>query len=60
MRVLFYVLAAAAGLLGLLSLIRTVEHLMAGDGLQMTQLVIGVVGIVLALLWIKRARAAGK
>ena len=58
MKILFYVLAGAAGLLGLLAIFRTVEHMLAGDGLQSTQLVVGVVGIVLATLWIKRARDA--
>jgi hypothetical protein len=59
MRILFYILAAVAGLFGLLALFRTFEHLLVGDGLQATQLVIGVVGILLAVIWIKRARAAG-
>ncbi|HKP68520.1 MAG TPA: hypothetical protein VJV05_04500 [Pyrinomonadaceae bacterium] len=59
MRILFYVLAAAAGLLGLLALFRTVEQVLAGNGLQAAQFVVGIVGIVLATLWIKRARAAG-
>ena len=44
---------------GVLALFRTFEHLLVGDGLQATQLVIGVVGILLAVIWIKRARATG-
>lgn len=58
MKVLFYVLATVAGLFGVLGLLRTFEHLIVGDGFFPTQLVIGIVGILLALLWIKRARSA--
>ena len=57
MKVLFYVLAFAAGGLGFLGLLRSVEHAMAGNGLEFSQFVIGVIGVVLALIWIKRARA---
>ena len=60
MKILFYVLAAAAGLFGLLNLFRAFEHALAGDGLPFAQLVIGVVGVVLAMIWIKRARVAGR
>lgn len=58
MKVLFYVLATVAGLLGLLALLRTFEHLLVGDGIYTTQLVVGIVGILLAVIWIKRARSA--
>lgn len=57
MRVLFYVLAAVAGLIGLLGLIRGVEHLLVGDGLQPFQLGIGVVGLLLSVIWVRSARA---
>ena len=59
MRILFYVLALAAGALGFLALLRAVENALSGNGLELTQLVIGVVGLFLAVLWVKRARAAG-
>ena len=58
MRILFYVLAIAAASLGFLALFRAVEHTLEGNGVEITQLVIGVVGLLLAFLWIKRARAA--
>jgi uncharacterized membrane protein len=59
MRILFYILAAAAGIVWVALPLPAFEHLLVGDGLQATQLVIGVVGILLAVIWIKRARAAG-
>jgi len=59
MRILFYILALAAGALGFLALLRAVENALSGNGLELTQLVIGVVGLFLAVLWVKRARAAG-
>ena len=57
MRILFYLLAAVAGLFGVLSLFRMIEHLLVGDGLQPAQLTIGAIGILLAVIWVKRARA---
>ncbi len=56
MKILFYVLATAAGLFGALGLFRTFEHLLAGDGLRPIQLAFGVVGVLLAIIWVKRAR----
>lgn len=60
MRILFYLLAGLAGLFGLLALIRTIENQLNGNGLQPAQLVVGIAGIILAVIWIKRARTAGK
>ena len=59
MKVLFYIFALAAGALGFIGLIRTVEHAIAGNGLEFGLFAIAVTGIVLALFWVKRARAAG-
>ncbi len=58
MRGLFYVLGAIAGLLGLLSLFRTFEHVLAGDGFKFLQFTIGVLGISFAWLLVRKARAA--
>lgn len=58
MKIVFYVLAAGAALFGLLGIIRTVENLVIYRGLEITQLVIGVVGMLLAWIWVKRARGA--
>jgi uncharacterized membrane protein len=57
MKILFYALAAGAGLIGILGLVRVFEQLLVGQGLEPVQLVIAVVGILLAMLWIKRARS---
>lgn len=59
MRILFYVLAIAAAALGFLGLFRAMENALAGNAFEITQFVVGVVGLLLAFLWIKRARAAG-
>ena len=58
MKVLFYVLAIAAGALGILGLLRSIEHMMAGNGLEFGQFAVGITGVVLGVFWIKRARAA--
>lgn len=57
MKVSYYVLAAAAGLIGTLSLLRALELLLVGQGVQPSQFVIAAVAILLAVLWVKRARA---
>lgn len=57
MKYLLYILAAVAGLFGLISLFRAIEHLLTGGGFQIVQLVIGVVGIFLCWLWVMRARS---
>ena len=57
MKILFYVMALAAGAFGMLALVRAVETSLTGGGLNSIQFVIGIVGIILATLWVKRARA---
>lgn len=57
MRILFYVLAVGAATLGFLGLFRSIERALVGEGLDFAQFVIGVVGLLLAFVWIKRARA---
>lgn len=42
----------------MLSLVRAVESSLSEGGLNTVQFVIGIVGIILATLWVKRARAA--
>ena len=59
MKILFYLLAIIAGALGLFALIRATEVALSGGGLNGVQFVIGIAGIILATLWVKRARAAG-
>jgi hypothetical protein len=57
MKGLWYVLAGIALLVGLLAFFRSLERLLTGDGLLMTQLGIGVICLFLAWLWVKRARS---
>ena len=58
MRILWYVLTASFGLIGVLALIRTVERLATGAGLIPTELVIAFVMLLLAVLCVRKARAA--
>jgi hypothetical protein len=57
MKVLWYLLTALFGLIGVLALIRTVERLVTGSGLIPTQLVIAFVMLLLAVLCVRKARA---
>ncbi len=57
MKILYYVLATGAGLIGTLGMLRGLELLLVGQGVQPTQVVFGVIGILLAVIWVKRARA---
>lgn len=57
MRILFYVFAVGAATLGFLGLFRSVERALSGEGLDFAQFVIGAIGLLLAFVWIKRARA---
>lgn len=58
MRILWYFLTALFGLIGLLALIRTLERVVTGAGLMPTQLVIGLAMLVLAVVCVRKARAA--
>jgi hypothetical protein len=58
MRILWYLLTALFGLIGVLALIRTVERLATGAGLIPAQLVIAFVMLLLAVLCVRKARAA--
>lgn len=58
MKILFYLLAIVAGAFGLLALLRATEAALSGGGLNGVQFVIGIIGIILATLWVKRAKAA--
>jgi ABC-type phosphate transport system permease subunit len=57
MRILWYLLTALFGLIGVLALIRTVERLITGSGLITAQLVIALVMLPLAVLCVRKARA---
>jgi len=58
MKILWYILTAFLGLIGLLALIRTVERLVVGAGLLPTQLIIAVVMLLFAFLCLRKARTA--
>ncbi|MEO5858613.1 MAG: hypothetical protein ABIR33_06655 [Pyrinomonadaceae bacterium] len=58
MKILFYFLALIAATLGLIALFRATETALGGGGVDIIQFVIGVIGILLASLWVMRARAA--
>jgi NADH:ubiquinone oxidoreductase subunit 6 (subunit J) len=57
MRVLFYVLAVVVAAFAFWSLIQGVQAYLAGEGFQVTPFGIAIVGILLAGLWLKRARS---
>ena len=56
MRILWYLLTAFFGLIGVLAAIRTLERLASGAGLIPAQLVIALVMLVLAVLCLRKAR----
>ena len=58
MKILFSLLALVAGAFGLLALTRATEMALSGGGFSAPQFLIGIVGIFLATLWVKRARSA--
>jgi hypothetical protein len=57
MKILFYVLAVTVAVFAFLSLIRGIENYLAGNGFEVVQFSVAVVGILLAGIWLKRARA---
>jgi len=57
MKVMFYVLAASVAGFAFWSLIQGVQAYLAGEGFQVTPFAIAVVGILLAGIWLRRARS---
>ncbi len=57
MRILWYVLAALFGLIGVLALLRTVEELATRADLSPRQVVIAIGMLLLAILCVRKARA---
>jgi hypothetical protein len=57
MKVMFYGLAIAVAAFAFWSLIDGVQAYLAGEGFQVTPFGIAIVGILLAGLWLKRARS---
>ena len=56
MKILFYVLAALVAGFAFWSLIQGVQAYLNGEGFQVTPFGIAIVGILLAGLWLKRAK----
>ncbi len=57
LKILFYVLAVAAGAFGFVSLFQGFEGYFNGTEIQPTKVMIGLIGIFLSWWWIKRARS---
>ena len=58
MRVVWYLLALVLGLFGALALFRTVELLLVGAGVSPAQVLIALVGLLLAWLCVQKARSS--
>ncbi|MGH9873305.1 MAG: hypothetical protein ACRD9S_12695 [Pyrinomonadaceae bacterium] len=58
MKILWYLLTAFLGLVGVMALLRTVERLAVGAGLLPVQLIIAVVMLLLAALCLRKARSS--
>ncbi len=56
MRILWYLLTAIFGAIGILAGLRTFERLMSGEGLSPAQLLIAVVMLLLAVGCLRKAR----
>lgn len=58
MRIVWYLLAVVLGAFGVLGVIRSIERLAAGAGVSPIQLLIGLIGILLAWLCSQKARSS--
>lgn len=58
MKIFFYVFGMAAFVFGLLVLFRAMQTALAGEGFQAFQFVVGIGGVILATIWMKRAKLA--
>ena len=57
---MYYLLTLLFGFLGVLALSRTIERLAHGAGVVPAQLLMAVLGLVLAVLCLRKARAASR
>ena len=57
MKILFYVLAALVAGFAFWSLIQGVQAYLNGEGFQVTPFAIAIIGMLLAGIWLKRAKA---
>ena len=58
MKILWYFLTLILGLIGVLAVVRMIERLATGEGLLPAQLLIAVAMLAVALLCLRKARAA--
>jgi hypothetical protein len=57
MRILWYLLSALFGLIGVLAAVRTIERLVSGAGLLPSQLILALLMLLFAVLCLRRARS---
>jgi hypothetical protein len=57
MRILWYLLTALFGLIGVLAAVRTIERLVSGAGLLPSQLMLALLMLLFAVLCLRRARS---
>ena len=57
MKILFYVLTALVTGFAFWSLIQGVQAYLNGEGFQVTPFAIAIIGMLLAGIWLKRAKA---
>jgi phosphotransferase system glucose/maltose/N-acetylglucosamine-specific IIC component len=57
LKVLFIVLAVGAGIFGAVTLFQGFQPGFTGGAIEPTYIMIGLIGIFLSWLWIKRARS---
>jgi hypothetical protein len=57
MKIMFYVLTALVTGFAFWSLIQGVQAYLNGDGFQVTPFAIAIIGMLLAGIWLKRAKA---
>jgi len=58
MKIVWYLLAVVLGVFGALGLVRSIDRLISGAGILPVQILIGLVGLILAWLCIKKARSS--
>ena len=58
MKIIWYLLAVVLGAFGALGLVRSTERIIGGAGILPVQILIALVGLILAWLCIKKARSS--
>jgi anaerobic C4-dicarboxylate transporter len=58
MKIVFYLLTAFFGLIGVLGILRAVELLLTGAGVSPVQVLIAIIALILAVACLRKARSA--